>query len=184
MADKEKDKKKGQDEFDQAPDDQAPTDDKDALIKKLQDENARLKKELEAAQKQIEELQAAQQAAQRRARAEKLLKEWENRGRAFENEDARTAELERLAALTDEAFAATEAVIQALAKPKEEEKPDDKHGPDGKPKKKQPGRIKSDAGVRPAAIDDRNLSLGERLSAGIMAGYRQRTGRNQASMEE
>ena len=84
------------------------------VIKKLKAENERLKRENQSLQKRVEELEAAQQAAERRAKAENLLKEWEKRGRNFADEKTRAKELERLAGLSEDYFNGTEDTVMSM----------------------------------------------------------------------
>ena len=84
------------------------------IIKKLKAENDRLKRENQSLQKRVEELESAQQAAERRAKAETLLKEWEKRGRNFGDEKARAKELERLAGLSDDYFNGTQDTVMSM----------------------------------------------------------------------
>jgi len=159
---------------------------KDKLIRTQQGEIERLNKELEGLRKKLDDSEAAHKAVVRKAKAESLMKQWEDAGRSFDSDDAKTAEMDRLLKLTDEAFAATEAAVQAFAagkkKPEDEEEEDEPE--DGKklpfpPRKKKPKKqagLSSDAGVSPAASPDTKLSLTDRLSAGFMAAYKDRVG--------
>jgi adenine-specific DNA-methyltransferase len=180
MADKTK-QSKGQDEFldqedpgTEVPTDEPSTDGPDAELKKLRAENKKLRKQLEEAQQRISELETEQAAAARRAKAESVLKKWEGKGRTFESDEARTAELNRLSGLTEEAILATEQVIDSLTTPKKEE-----------PKPPLPGdltkkaeasarpKMKADAGVDPLVVDDKKpASLEEKLRTGLMASYK------------
>ena len=84
--------------------------------------------------------------------------------------------------MSDEAFAATEAAYERLPKSaradkdKEEKPADSDQG--GKPATKASTEIplRSDAGVRPHDVDDRKVSLEDRLRDGFMAAYRNRVG--------
>jgi len=159
---------------------------KDKLIRTQQGEIERLNKELDGLRKKLDDSEAAHKAVVRKAKAESLMKQWEDAGRAFDSDDAKTAEMDRLLKLTDEAFAATEAAVQAFAggkkKPEDDEEEDEPE--DGKklpfpPRKKKPKKqagLSSDAGVSPAASPDTKLSLTDRLSAGFMAAYKDRVG--------
>ena len=181
MADKTK-QSKGQDEFLDQEDpgatdpgtEDTTTDSPDTEVKRLRLENKKLKKQLEEAQQRISELETEQAAAARRAKAEMVLKKWEGKGRTFDSDEARTAELNRLSGLTEEAILATEQVIDSLTTPKKED-----------PKPPLPGdltkkaeaslkpRMKADAGVDPLVVDDKKpASLEEKLKTGLMANYK------------
>ena len=164
---------------------------KDARIKELEGENQKLKAQVAELQKQLEGFQAKEQASARRAKAEKLMLKLEKDGFAFGDEDAREQELERLAGLSDEAFAATQAAFERVPKPKvkgkgEDEDDDagersDKKKDGGKPAKEKPaakasedGRMRTDAGVKPLVVDDKKLSLEDKLKTGMMAAYKDR----------
>jgi len=186
--DKEKDKDEGADH--DAAKKKAPEgggsepSNKDARIKELEGENQKLKAQLAELQKELEKLQAKEKAAANRARAEKLVKKLEKDGFAFGDEDEREKELERLAGLSDDAFAATEATYKRVPKPKAEA-PDKKEDEEDKDKGKKPkpeskaeadGKLRTDAGVRPLVVDDAKLSLEDRLRRGIRAAYDDRVG--------
>ena len=162
---------------------------KDARIKELEAENQQLKAQLAELQKEFEKLQAKEKAAANRARAEKLVKKLEKEGFSFDEEDEREKELERLAGLSDEAFAATEAAYKRVPKPKaeapgkEEDDDEDKAQDKGKDKKPKPeskaeadGKLRTDAGVRPLVVDDKKVSLEDRLKKGLQAAYEERVG--------
>jgi len=191
---------------DEKPKDEQPVDDaakkkdsgggagpnKDARIQELEAENQRLKAQIAELQKKLEEYQAKEQAAARRAKAVKLLKRLEQDGFDFGGEDEREKELERLAGLSDEAFAATEAAYERLPKPKQTAKDKDDKNADAPARKEDEakkdkaakdapstkasgeGRLRADAGVKPLVVDDKKLSLEDRLKAGLMAAYRDR----------
>jgi len=147
-------------------------------------------------QRKLDEAEASRKAAQRRGKAEKLLQLWEEAGRDFGDETTRTAEIERLMKLSDDAFAATEETVSAFAAGKkknpgkdEEEEPeeDDEEEEDSKNKKKSPfppkkkgksqGSIKSDAGQRPHdSSDSKPQNLQDKLTTGFMAAYKDRAG--------
>ena len=188
MADRDR-KGRGQDEFVDGQD-PAATDvpaedpggggaDPEAEVKRLSLENKRLKKQLDDANKRIQELEAEQAAAARRTKAEQLLKKWEGKGRTFENEELRTAELNRLAGLSDDALSATETGIDSLSTPKKDDpKPPvpPAHDPAKRAEASRTGRLKADAGVEPLVVDDKKpASLQDKLSAGLMASYREST---------
>ena len=111
-----------------------------------------------------------------------LLTRLEKQGLSFASDEDREAELKRLAELSDEAFAATEAAYERLPKSakadkdKEEKPADSDQG--GKPAAKASTEtpLRSDAGVRPHDVDDRKVSLEDRLRDGFMAAYRNRVG--------
>jgi adenine-specific DNA-methyltransferase len=196
MAD-DKDKEKDQTVDDDAAKKKAPggggggsESGKDARIKELEAENQQLKAQLAELQKELERLQAKEKAAANRARAEKLVKKLEKDGFAFDDEDEREKELERLAGLSDDAFAATEAAYKRVPKPKaeapkEEDDDEDKAGDKGKDKKPKPdakaesepeGKLRTDAGVKPLVVDDKKVSLEDRLKKGLQAAYEERVG--------
>jgi len=124
-------------------------------LKKLQQENEDLKKQIEELQKKVDAYEAEKRKAERSSKAAKLVENWEKRGRKFKDEAERTAEIERLSRLDDNAFEATKSVIDALPEAKAEE--DD-------PEKKV---LRSDAGVDPAVVDDKIDNLSNRLSKGL-----------------
>jgi len=168
---------------------------KDARIKELESENQKLKAQVAELQKQLEAFQAKEEASARRAKAEKLLQKLEKDGFAFGDEDAREQELERLAGLSDEAFAATQAAYERVPKPKVEGKADEAEdkadagkGSDKKTDADKPAqesdktgakasddrRMRTDAGVKPLVVDDKKLSLEDKLKTGMMAAYKDR----------
>ena len=160
------------------------------LIKKQQADLDRLTQENEDLKAKLEEAQAAHKAIVRRAKAEKLLAAWQEAGREFEGDPAKTAELDRLLKLSDEAFDATEAAVQAFAagkkKPADPNNPDDEEDPaaeDGKPPfppKKKPakkGSMTSDASrLVPSVSTDQMSTLVNELSNGFLAAYHERVG--------
>ena len=153
-----------------------------ARVTDLEKENRQLKAQVAELQKRVQELEAEQKAAACRSRAKKLLTRLEKQGLSFASEEDREAELKRLAELSDEAFAATEAAYERLPKSakadkdKEEKPADSDQG--GKPAAKASTEtpLRSDAGVRPHDVDDRRMSLEDRLRDGFMAAYRNRVG--------
>ncbi len=177
MADKNKDIK-GADEFVEK-DEQSQDPgggDTESELKKLREENKRLKTQLEQAQKRIEEMEASQAAAQRKVQAEQLLKRWETKGRTFESDKERSAELERLAELSEDALAATKSVIESLAAPGKAPLDKDESGQSQKSEATNKGRMKSDAGVDPLVVDDKKpANLEEKLKSGFMAAYKANT---------
>ena len=153
-----------------------------ARVSDLEKENRQLKAQVAELQKRVQELEAEQKAVACRSRAKKLLTRLEKQGLSFASEEDREAELKRLAELSDEAFAATEAAYERLPKSAKadkdkEEKPADSD-PGGKPAAKASTEtpLRSDAGVRPHDVDDRKVSLEDRLRDGFMAAYRNRVG--------
>lgn len=153
-----------------------------ARVTDLEKENRQLKAQVAELQKRVQELEAEQKAAACRSRAKKLLTRLEKQRLSFASEEDREAELKRLAELSDEAFAATEAAYERLPKSakadkdKEEKPADSDQG--GKPAAKASTEtpLRSDAGVRPHDVDDRKVSLEDRLRDGFMAAYRNRVG--------
>jgi hypothetical protein len=165
------------------------------LIKKQQGDIDRLTKEVEALQTKVDEAEAAKKSMVRKAKAETLLKQWEEAGRSFETDENRTAELDRLLKLTDEAFDATSAAVQAFAagkKKKDEEDPeedpadgeDPEDGEDPSKKKnpfapkkkpKKQANLSSQAGA-PTKVTDGGGSLTDKLTAGFLAAYKDRIG--------
>ncbi len=153
-----------------------------ARVTDLEKENRQLKAQVAELQKRVQELEAEQKAAACRSRAKKLLTRLEKQGLSFASDEDREAELKRLAELSDEAFAATEAAYERLPKSakadkdKEETPADSDQG--GKPAAKASTEtpLRSDAGVRPHDVDDRKVSLEDRLRDGFMAAYRNRVG--------
>jgi adenine-specific DNA-methyltransferase len=131
-------------------------------LKKLREENEALKKQVTDLQKKLEDYEAEKTKSKKKAKAAELVEKWEQRGKTFENEDARTAEIERLSALDDSAFAATEKVIEQL-------KPVDSGGNGKKPKSEavDKGAMRTDAGVEPAPVDDSKLSPQDKLAGGL-----------------
>jgi len=158
---------------------------KDARLKELEAENKKLKDQLDDLQKELDKLRTEREAAIRRTRAEKLVKEMENRGIEFEGDDDREAELKRLAELGDDAFAATEAAVKRVkkkpGKPEEEnpETPAEEDKGKKQPQKKakaDTGGMRADADVRPFDVDDGEKSLEDQLKSGFMAAYNDRVG--------
>jgi len=150
-----------------------PMDDK-ARVKELETENKELKAQVSELQKRVQELEAEQKASANKARAQKLLRKLEKQGVAFASDEERETELGRLAKLTDDAFAATEAAYER-ALPKRGDAPEKPskakaHEDDDPP-------MRSDAGVRPLAIDDKKLSLEDRLKSGFRVAHEARRAR-------
>jgi len=110
------------------------------------------------------------QQAARRARASDLVSLWEKRGRAFNGEEDRKKEIERLASLDDNAFTAAKSMVDAMpeiAAKKEPEKKGDPNNPNDPDKKDQKKVLRSDAGIDPALVDDKPGGLVERLAKGL-----------------
>lgn len=161
-----------------------------ARVTDLEKENRQLKAQVAELQKRVQELEAEQKAVACRSRAKKLLTRLEKQGLSFASEEDREAELKRLAELSDEAFAATEAAYERLPKSAKadkdkEEKPADSD-PGGNPAAKASTEtpLRSDAGVRPHDVDDRKVSLEDRLRDGFMAAYRNRVGEDSPEHSE
>lgn len=168
----------------------APVDDK-ARIKELETENKDLKNQVLELQKQVQELEAASKAAANKARAQKLLRKVEKAGLSFASDEEREQELNRLAGLSDDAFAASEAAYDRAIQPKHvlskvegtecpnAGKQGDDKGEDGKDSSASAGvdrQLRTDAGVRPLDVDDKKTSLEDKLKDGFMAAYRERVG--------
>jgi adenine-specific DNA-methyltransferase len=152
-----------------------------AHVTELEKENRQLKAQVAQLQKRIDELEAEQKAAACRSRAKKLLTKLEKKGLAFASDEERESELKRLAEMSDEAFAATEAAYERMtkgAKPEKGEPATDKDDENAKKaaKSSDDPPLRSDAGVRPRDVDDRKLSLEDRLRSGFMAAYHNRLG--------
>jgi adenine-specific DNA-methyltransferase len=142
----------------------------------MEKENRELKAKVAELQKRIQELEAEQKSAAAKARASKLIGKLEQQGMDFG--DDRDNELKRLAELSDDAFAATEAAYSTMAKKK---KPDAKTDMEKEPETKKAKAssetpMRSSAGVRPHDVDDRKLSLEDKLKNGFMAAYNNRVG--------
>ena len=90
--------------------------------------------------------------------------------------------MSRLAGLSDDAFAASEAAFERMMKAGPRAHTDDKDAKDRgagvETTKASCGcddpPLRSDAGVRPKDIEDKKTSLEDRLKSGFMAAYRQR----------
>jgi len=151
-------------------------------LKELERENKELKQQILALQKQLEELEAEKKAAANRSRAQKLLRKIEKSGLAFESDEDREQELSRLAGLSDDAFAASEAAFERMMKAGPRGHTEDKgakdRGAGAETAKASSGDddppLRSDAGVRPKDVEDKKTSLEDRLKSGFMAAYRQR----------
>ncbi len=176
----EKTKKPDESSADAAKKKQEKQDDNPAPNSELEKENRQLKAQVAELQKRIQELEAEQKAAASKARAQKLITKLEKQGFDFGSGDDRDSELNRLAELSDDAFAATEAAYEKMVKaqkadatPKsDQEKEQDKQ----KTKASADSPMRSSAGVRPHDVDDRKVSLEDRLRSGFMAAYNNRVG--------
>ena len=142
----------------------------------LEQENRELKAQVAELQKRVQELEAEQKAAASKARASKLLTRLEKQGVSFGADEDRENELKRLAELSDEAFAATEAAFDRMAKGKKAEVPPEQDKAGGKQSSKASAEqtMRSSAGVRPHDVDDKKSSLEDKLTDGFMAAYRNR----------
>jgi membrane protein involved in colicin uptake len=161
-----------------------------ALVKKLQAEVGRLTKANEELQKKLDGVEAERKAEQRKAAAEKLMQKIVEAGREFDGEAAKAEELKRLQGLSDEAFAATEATVQAFAagkkksgeteeekKKREEEEARKKEEEEADKKKKAKADLNADAGKHPVPSPDlESGTLAEKLAAGFSAAYEERAG--------
>lgn len=157
-------------------------DDPQARIVELEKENKALKSQVAQLQKRVEELEAEQKSAANKARARNLLAKMEKQGVNFGGDDEREKELTRLAEMSDDAFVATEAAYDRMAKQaKADTKPEDKPA-DKADSKKEPAKadgdppMRSDAGLRPRDADDHKTSLEDQLRDGFMAAYESRVG--------
>lgn len=148
---------------------QSDADQKDDRIKELEGEVGKLTKELDKANKQIETLEAEKQAQAQKAKAEALLKRWEELGRKFESEDAREKELNRLAEMNEDAIKAVEETITSMTELKSESENGDKSQ-----EKSSKAYMRTDACVKPEAVDDGDVTLKDELSKGFMEAYKSR----------
>lgn len=160
----------------------APTDDK-TRIKELEDENKQLKQQVSDMQKHIDELEAESKAAANKTRAAKLVTKLEKAGMTFASEEEREQEHNRLAELSDDAFAAAEATYDRAISAKSgcpekgSETKDDGEQNKSKAGSKDSGKqLRTDAGVRPLDVDDTKTSLEDKLKTGFMAAYHDRIG--------
>jgi len=115
------------------------------MIKMLQADNEKLMKDNDGLQQKLDGLAAQQKATERKAKAEKVLADMESAGEEFD-EAGKTAELDRLMKMGDEAFDATAAMAQrhAAKKKVDDPAPDPNADPNADPKKflfgKKPGK--------------------------------------------
>lgn len=107
------------------------------------------------------------------------MKRLEKQGVSFGSDEERADELKRLVALSDDAFAATEAAYDRLARAKNPEESkqsgDDQDTGKQKAKASHGSDMQSDADLRPHEVDDHKQSLEERLTQGFMAAYEARS---------
>ena len=144
-----------------------------ARVKELEKENKDLKQQVSDLQKQIQTLEAEKQAAANRTRAQKLMRKLEKQGLTFGNDDEREQELFRLAGLSDDAFAATEAAYERMAG---EKAPEPEQKKESAQAAKPTPAMKAEAGVRPLDVDDSKPTLESQLKDGFMQAYRDRVG--------
>ena len=176
----EKTKKPDESSADAAKKKQERQEDNPAPGGELEKENRQLKAQVAELQKRIQEMEAEQKAAASKARAHKLISKLEKQGVDFGTGDDRDGELKRLAELSDEAFSATEAAFEKMAKAQKADaktQPEPEKDPEkqkSKASSEQP--MRSSAGVRPHDVDDRKVSLEDRLRNGFMAAYNNRVG--------
>jgi adenine-specific DNA-methyltransferase len=150
-----------------------------ARVKELEAENKTLRQKVLDLQKQVDELLAEKKAAANRSRAGKLLKSLERRGLfSFDNDEEREQELGRLAGLSDEAFAATEAAFEKVpTKDADGGKKPDGGLPPAAAASRAVGTMRAAADVRPKDVPDAGEpTLEEQLKTGLLAAYRQRIG--------
>jgi len=141
----------------------------------LKKENQQLKAQVQELQKRVKELEAQQKAAASKARAEKLLEKIEKQGVRFASEDERQNEFSRLTALSDEAFAATEAAYSRMPATVDGKKDEGHDKGNGRTQAaEKPNR--TEASMRPRDVDDGKASLEDRLKNGMLAAYRNRIG--------
>ena len=146
-------------------------------IAELEQENKELKAKVAELQKRVQELESEQQAAANKSRAAKLISRLEKRGVDFGGDEEREKEFQRLAGLSDEAFAATEAAFDRMAKPASADaQPESKPEPKKESAKASDDPMRSNAGVRPRDVDDHKATLEDQLRDGFMAAYQSRVG--------
>lgn len=146
-------------------------------IAELEQENKELKAKVAELQKRVQELESEQQAAANKARASKLIARLEKQGVDFGGDDERDKEFQRLSGLSDDAFAATEAAYERMARQaKADAKTEEKPEPKKESAKASDEPMRSDAGVRPRDVDDRKATLEDQLRDGFMAAYESRVG--------
>ena len=158
-------------------------------VKALEKENQQLKQQVVDLQGQVDELLAAQKAAANRTKAQTLVRKLERQGLKFGSDEEKDAEIGRLAGLSDEAFAASEAAYGRLAQalPGKADAGDKSRQADttdcGCDKTKAADGttppLRTDAGVRPLTVDDRSDSLEDQLKQGFQQAYDERLARVQ-----
>ncbi|MHB9129969.1 MAG: DNA adenine methylase [Armatimonadota bacterium] len=159
-------------------------------VKALEKENQQLKQQLVDLQKHVDELLAAQKAAANRTKAQTLVRKLERQGMKFGSDEEKEAEIGRLAGLSDEAYAASEAAYGRMAQtvPGKADTTDKTGQADKtdcscdktKAAEQVTPPLKTDAGVRPLDVDDRNESLEDLLKRGFQQAYDERISRTQA----
>jgi adenine-specific DNA-methyltransferase len=159
-------------------------------VKALEKENQQLKQQVLDLQKQVDELLAAQKAAANRTKAQTLVRKLERQGLKFGTDEEKEIEIGRLAGLSDEAFAASEAAYGRMAQalPGKTDAADKSSQADQtdcacdntKAADQVTPPLKTDAGVRPLDVDDRNESLEDQLKRGFQQAYDERIARTQA----
>lgn len=159
-----------------------PVDDK-ARIKELEAENKDLKNQVLELQKRVDDLEAESKAAANKARAQKLVRKLEKAGMSFASDEDKDQELSRLAGLSDDAFAATEAAYDKAigsrtecpnaGKQDEEKAAGEK---DNSASASADRQMRTHADVRPLDVDDKKSSLEDKLRDGFMTAYRERVG--------
>jgi len=130
------------------------------LIEKLQATIAKMEKEMETMTAKMAAVEAEAKKAARKTKAESLLTKWEAAGRKFEGEASRAAELERLSAMSDDAYAATEQVVSTMSPMPPVQ------APAPKPTKASLQADASDKGALPVP-DGKGSSLEDRLAAAM-----------------
>ena len=158
-------------------------------VKALEKEKQQLKQQVVDLQKQVDELLAAQKAAANRAKAQALVRKLERQGLKFGTDEEKDAEIGRLAGLSDEAFAASEAAYGRLAQalPGKADAGDKTRQADTtdcgcdttKAADGTPPPLRTDAGVRPLTVDDHSDSLEDQLKQGFQQAYDERLARVQ-----
>lgn len=159
-----------------------PVDDK-ARIKELEAENKDLKNQVLELQKRVDDLEAESKAAANKARAQKLVRKLEKAGMSFASDEDKDQELSRLAGLSDDAFAATEAAYDKAIQSKSECPNAGKQDEDKAAGEKENSasasadrQMRTHADVRPLDVDDKKSSLEDKLRDGFMTAYRERVG--------
>ncbi len=152
-------------------------------LKDLERENKALKAQVAELQKRVQELEAEQKAAACRSRAKKLLTRSGEAGARLRVRRGPRTELKRLAGLSDDAFAATEAAYERLPKAGSSGHSEDKEakdrGPGGKPRRRHALRRPAPAQRRgcPSAGRGRQQGVARGPAEdGFMAAYRNRVG--------